>query len=139
MLRKTWRGVLGLCDDGRPYMIPIAHVFEGESLYFFFAKAGRKIQIIRKNPHACYLTSIEDVNEIVTVLVEGILEHLEKLEDMKKIVKIFVEKIFPKDPYFRLLRELSEDHIVEMCYKGKIPGIYKLEIANLTGIAVTRR
>ena len=130
---------LRTCDHYRPYLIPVAHIFYEGSPHFLFAKAGRKIQIICRNPHACYLTSMENVNEIVTVLVEGILEHLENLEDMKRIVKIFVEEIFPRDPYFSFLKNFSVDEIVRMCSEGRIPGIYKLKINSITGIAVTAR
>ncbi len=137
-LERAWRGVLGLCDDYKPYLIPVAHIYTSGSIYFFFSKYGRKIEIIRKNPHACYLTSIEDVHEVVTVLVEGILEHLENLEVMKKIVKIFVENIFPRDPYFANLRCLTVDDIVRSCANGEMPGVYKLNIINLNGISVVR-
>ncbi|NPB00050.1 MAG: hypothetical protein GXO10_01610 [Crenarchaeota archaeon] len=138
ILEQTWRGVLGLCDEYKPYLIPVAHIFVNDSLYFFFSRFGRKIEIIRRNPHACYLTSIENVNEVVTVLVEGILEHLEDLETMRRIVKIFVENIFPRDPYFTYLRNLSVDEIVEKCINRTMPGIYRLNITDLSGLLVRR-
>lgn len=138
VLERTWRGVLGLCDESKPYLIPVAHVFMNDSVYFFFSKYGRKVEIIRRNPHACYLTSIEDVDEVVTVLVEGVLEHLENLEVMKRIVKIFVENIFPRDPYFTSLRGMTVEDIVRSCARGEMPGVYKLNIVNLNGLSVVR-
>ncbi len=47
---------LGLCDGEAPYVVPLnfAHCMEGEKHIFYFhsAKAGRKIELIRKNKKA---------------------------------------------------------------------------------------
>ncbi|MCL1984128.1 MAG: pyridoxamine 5'-phosphate oxidase family protein [Methanomassiliicoccaceae archaeon] len=49
---------IGLCADGRPYIVPMNFAFETVDgsifLYFHCAAEGRKIDIIRKNGDACF-------------------------------------------------------------------------------------
>ncbi len=49
---------LGLADDGQPYIVPMNFGYEmsGErlTLYFHCATAGRKLEIIGRNPRACF-------------------------------------------------------------------------------------
>lgn len=48
---------LGLCDGGRPYVVPLSFGYEnvGKELYIYFhcAKEGRKIDLIAKNNSVC--------------------------------------------------------------------------------------
>lgn len=48
---------LGLVDGDRPYVVPLNFGFEdtrdGLVLYFHSAREGRKIKLLRKNPHVC--------------------------------------------------------------------------------------
>jgi nitroimidazol reductase NimA-like FMN-containing flavoprotein (pyridoxamine 5'-phosphate oxidase superfamily) len=49
---------LGLCLDGKPYVIPLNYGFgyvDGKlSIYFHSAKTGLKIDMIEKSPSACF-------------------------------------------------------------------------------------
>ena len=49
---------LGLCAGNRPYIVPLHFAIATENgetaLYFHCASEGRKIDMIRENPHACF-------------------------------------------------------------------------------------
>ena len=49
---------LGLVDDGKPYIVPLNYGFEEKdgqiTLVFHSAQEGRKIDIIKRNPSACF-------------------------------------------------------------------------------------
>lgn len=49
---------LALCDGGKPYLVPLNFAFLTENgkltLYFHSASQGRKIDLIRKSPNACF-------------------------------------------------------------------------------------
>ncbi len=45
---------LAMVDCGRPYLVPLLYGFDGERLFFHSAFEGRKIDILRKNPHVCF-------------------------------------------------------------------------------------
>ena len=49
---------LGLCDGGRPYVVPLNFGVRAEggsvALYFHCAASGRKLDVIRSNPQVCF-------------------------------------------------------------------------------------
>lgn len=45
---------LALCDGDRPYVVPLCFGYDGRRLYFHCASEGRKIDLIRRNPNACF-------------------------------------------------------------------------------------
>ena len=56
---------LGLVDGGEPYVVPLCFGYDGRSLYFHCARAGRKLDLLRLNPLVCF-----EVDELERV-VEG--------------------------------------------------------------------
>jgi len=45
---------LGLCCDGWPYVVALNYGYEEGHLYFHGALEGKKVDIIRTNPKACF-------------------------------------------------------------------------------------
>ncbi len=45
---------LAMCDEGQPYIVPLCFGYEGSTLYFHSALEGRKLEVLRKNPHVCF-------------------------------------------------------------------------------------
>ena len=43
-------GMLGLSDEGIPYVIPLNYVWHNNSIFFHCANEGRKLEIISQNP-----------------------------------------------------------------------------------------
>lgn len=41
-------------SDGKPYAVPITHVYDGENFYFHCAKEGLKLDLIAKNKNAAF-------------------------------------------------------------------------------------
>jgi nitroimidazol reductase NimA-like FMN-containing flavoprotein (pyridoxamine 5'-phosphate oxidase superfamily) len=54
---------LGLSTDGEPYVVPVSFGYDGGALYFHSAAEGRKIEMIRANPRACF--EVEGASEII--------------------------------------------------------------------------
>jgi hypothetical protein len=52
-------GHLALADDGQPYVVPICFGHEPGRIYFHCAKEGRKLDIIRRNPRACFQVDVD--------------------------------------------------------------------------------
>ncbi len=53
-------GHLGCCDDGKPYVVPMAYVFHDNTLYGQTTE-GRKVEMLRKNPLVCF--QVESLND----------------------------------------------------------------------------
>ncbi len=44
---------IAMCDAGRPYLVPMSFGYRSGAFYVHCAAAGRKLEILRKNPHVC--------------------------------------------------------------------------------------
>jgi nitroimidazol reductase NimA-like FMN-containing flavoprotein (pyridoxamine 5'-phosphate oxidase superfamily) len=45
---------LAMVDRGRPYVVPLNFGYRDRKLYFHSAAEGRKIDVLRANPHVCF-------------------------------------------------------------------------------------
>ena len=54
ILRKSTVCRLALMDAGRPYLVPLCFGYEAGHLYFHSAPAGKKIDLLKKNPNVCF-------------------------------------------------------------------------------------
>ena len=54
IIRKSLVCRLGLVDDGSPYIVPLCFGYKDNSLHFHSAKAGRKIEILKRNNEVCF-------------------------------------------------------------------------------------
>jgi nitroimidazol reductase NimA-like FMN-containing flavoprotein (pyridoxamine 5'-phosphate oxidase superfamily) len=50
---------IALVDGDTPFLVPVFYGFDGESLYFHSAKAGSKIEIMKRNNKVCFEISID--------------------------------------------------------------------------------
>lgn len=53
LLHTAQVGRLGLCDAGRPYVVPVHFVYLHGSIYVHSATEGRKIRVLQANPSCC--------------------------------------------------------------------------------------
>ena len=100
---------LALSDNNLPFLIPVLYAYDGTSLYFHSAKAGTKIDILKRNNNVCFEISVD--NGIVesdmacdfeakhrTVIGFGKAQFLESEDDkiavLDRIVSQFTDKKF---------------------------------------------
>lgn len=100
---------LALSDNNMPFLVPVFFAYDGTSIYFHSAKAGTKIEILKKNNNVCFEISID--NGVVesdmacdfeakhrTVIGFGKAEFVEseeeKIHALNKIVALFTDKKF---------------------------------------------
>jgi len=97
VLNRGTAGVLALSgDDGYPYAVPLSYVYDGSKIYFHGAKAGHKVDAIRRCEKASFC--VVDQDQVVpeeytsyfrSVIVFGALriveDDAEKLEAIKKL------------------------------------------------------
>lgn len=103
---------LGLSYNDYPYIIPMNYGYSNNCLYFHSAKEGKKLDIIKKNPNACFEIDIE--NELLkgnrpcdwgmkykSVIGFGkaqiVSDLLAKKEALNIIIKNYTSRIFEFD------------------------------------------
>ena len=105
ILDRGTSGVLALSGEGGyPYAVPISYVYHGGKLYFHCAKAGHKLDAIRREPRASFCVIDEDrvvpaeyTTYFRSVIAFGRIRVLE--EDGEKLAAIekLAEKYAPED------------------------------------------
>jgi hypothetical protein len=53
IIRKALVCRLGLAVDNRPYVVPLCFGYRDRTLYVHSAPEGRKVEMVRENPHVC--------------------------------------------------------------------------------------
>ena len=127
---------LGLVDDEKPYIVPLNYAFEeidGQvTFYFHSALEGRKIDIIKKNPYACFemdcslkITRNEVLSkwstEYESVIGYGDIERIEDAAEKKRAMDLIVKR-----HGFEGVPEYS-DRIFS------VTALYKLTVSEISG------
>ncbi len=50
---------LALADNNTPFVVPVFYAYDGSALYFHSAKAGSKIEIMKRNKTVCFSISLD--------------------------------------------------------------------------------
>jgi uncharacterized protein len=59
VLRRATVCRLGLCEDNRPYVVPVCFGYKDNALYIHCGPEGKKLEIIRKNNNVCFEVDID--------------------------------------------------------------------------------
>ena len=139
LLRSSRRGVLAVNgDDGYPYAIPINYLYdeENEKIIFHGAKAGHKVDALKKNDKICFTVfGNEMVKEeawapfLQSVVVFGRCHLVESQEDAIALVKKFAAKYYPN------MDMINE----EVALSGRAVQMFEIQIEHLSGKEVQER
>ncbi|SDL49597.1 hypothetical protein SAMN05421823_106174 [Catalinimonas alkaloidigena] len=89
LLRGAEVGRLACQGDAHPYVVPIAFVYDGESLYAH-SWEGQKVALMRQNPAVSFqVDRILSLTQWQSVLVEGTFEELAGQEAEEALRKLY--------------------------------------------------
>lgn len=57
IIRSAKTMYMALADNDTPFLVPLHFAFDGTALYFHSAKAGTKIELLKRNPVVCFAIS----------------------------------------------------------------------------------
>jgi len=98
VMNRCTNGVLAcLGDDGYPYAVPLNFVYFNGKIYFHSAKAGHKIDAVKKHPKVSFAVIDEDTivseeytsyfRSVIAFGKAGIAEGVERQEAFEALVK----------------------------------------------------
>ena len=139
LLRSSRRGVLAVNgDDGYPYAIPINYLYdeENEKIIFHGAKAGHKVDALKKNDKICFTVFGNEAAKeeawapfLQSVVVFGRCHLVESQEDAIALVKKFAAKYYPN------MDMVNE----EAASSGRAVQMFEIQIEHLSGKEVQER
>jgi len=105
ILREAPIGRLGVCTNGKPYVIPMNFAYDDGSIFLHSHREGKKMQIIAKNPSVCFEIDEGRIKEAEkpcsygfnyqSVIVEGTIRILEVHEEKLRGLKLISDKYAP--------------------------------------------
>ena len=133
VLYRGTSGVLALAgDDNYPYAVPISYVYENSKVYFHSAKAGHKIDAIRKCSKASFCVIAQDEifpEEYTTyfrsVIVFGKIRILEDENEIREAIEKLAIRYHPTDSI--------ENRNQEIAREWKTLCMIELSVEHMTG------
>lgn len=125
LLMHSKIGRLGCIAEGRPYIVPVNYVFDGDAI-LIHALHGKKIKAMRENPNVCFqVDEIEGDFRWRSIIVYGSYEEItqdgERARAMNALLKHF-PALTPVETY-----------IVEGA-GTPAPIIFRIRIEKITGL-----
>jgi nitroimidazol reductase NimA-like FMN-containing flavoprotein (pyridoxamine 5'-phosphate oxidase superfamily) len=103
ILREARVCRLAMVDGDRPYLVPLTFALDGDDLILHSARAGRKIELLRRNPAVCF--EVEEGVEVLqaetacdfsmrfrTVIGTGQAEFVEDAAERARLLTLFVAR-----------------------------------------------
>ena len=98
-------GVLALAEEGGyPYAVPLSYVYDGERLYFHCARAGHKLELIRRDGRASFCVIGQDqvvpaeyTTYFRSVIAFGTVRILEEDGEKRAAIEKLAVKYAPAD------------------------------------------
>jgi uncharacterized protein len=131
ILREARICRLALSDGDRPYLVPLTFALDGDDVVLHSARAGRKIDILRRNPVVCF--EVEEGVEIVpagtacefgmqfrTVIGFGDVEFVEDPAERGRLLALFGPR------YGASLAPLPDAQVERTC-------VLRIRVRELTG------
>ena len=139
LLRSSRRGVLAVNgDEGYPYAIPINYLYDEENnrIIFHGAKAGHKVDSLKKNDKICFtIYGNETIKEenwapyLQSVVIFGKCHLVENKDDIISMLKKFALKYYPNEEMVNK----------EIEFSGRGIQMFEIEIEHLSGKEVQER
>jgi hypothetical protein len=143
LMDRSTHGVVAISTGtNTPYCLPLSLVRMGDSLYFHTAKEGRKIDLLRQNPHVCvtfvggdepaYVDAGYYTTYFQSVVAEG--TAVEVTEDAEKVtaLRALCQKLTPE--------AMTGDHFDRAIAQSlAVTGIWRIDLTSVTGKAKLRK
>lgn len=87
-------GRIACCDGNRPYLVPIAFVYQDGSI-FGHSGIGQKVEMMRANPNVCFeVEQVESLGHWESAVVNGVYHELDG-EEREDGLRLLVEHLAP--------------------------------------------
>ena len=122
---------VALCENDKPYIVPLCFGYKEMALYFHCATEGKKLDILRKNNNVCFEVDVDCKisktgkscswgMKYKSVIGFGKAEFIEDAESKRKALDIFMEHY--SDESFEYPQDAVNNTVV-----------IKVEIESMTG------
>jgi nitroimidazol reductase NimA-like FMN-containing flavoprotein (pyridoxamine 5'-phosphate oxidase superfamily) len=129
-------GRLAMAKGDIPYVVPLSFGYANGKIYLHFAKKGKKLDFISKNPRVCFVVDkyFEDAHRWESVIAHGKIRVFDDVEKKEEALKILGRKI-QGEAAMKRTGNMPEEVRANM--EKRFAGVYVAQIAieQMTGWA----
>jgi nitroimidazol reductase NimA-like FMN-containing flavoprotein (pyridoxamine 5'-phosphate oxidase superfamily) len=92
ILSKSRYGRLGLCADGKPYVVPMSYVYSSGKIFLHSRSSGKKADLARKNKEVCFQVDLLDGNRWSSVIAIGNAQLSSDREAKRRMFESFTAR-----------------------------------------------
>jgi nitroimidazol reductase NimA-like FMN-containing flavoprotein (pyridoxamine 5'-phosphate oxidase superfamily) len=95
VLETATDGMLGLCDNGKPYCLPFGFVWAHDTIYISMFATGRKWTCLQNNPQVCFTVYgwNEDHTRWSSAVIEGELMAVTDSAEIEIMILANIKKM----------------------------------------------
>ena len=140
LLQASAVGRIGCCENGRPYVVPMAFVYEDGAIYCH-SGIGQKVEILRANPQVCFeVDEVKSLGEWRSAVLMGSYEELDE-QERDVALHLLVEHLAsfaaqPEHPVEDGPEAGTTQHILDRSSRHGV--VFRIKIAEMTGRFETR-
>ncbi|HEU5292157.1 MAG TPA: pyridoxamine 5'-phosphate oxidase family protein [Cyclobacteriaceae bacterium] len=132
VLKTQLVGRIGCYAENELYIVPVTYVFHKGHIYAH-SKEGRKIQMMRKNPHVCFQVDVmENMTNWRSVIIWGTYEELKSEKEQHAGMKI-MDRLMPFLTSETVRPSPGFSHPPEVVEKGVKAVAYRIKVTRATG------
>jgi len=132
IIRKAKVMRLAMVEGDHPYLIPLNFGYESGILYFHTGLKGRKIDVIRKNPHVCFEMDVDHEMVESEIACKWTMKFCSVVGHGQAVfIESNSEKRIGLDA---IMRQYSDQSYTYPDEKLKITSIIKIEIESMTAL-----
>ena len=113
LLTTQKHGRLGLCDNGKPYVVPLSYGYGDGVIYFHSARSGRKLDVIGQNNQACFEVDVWEKGW-ASVICCGRVTLRDDLEAKRKAFRLLMGADVPEERLSKLSSYIGVINIEQM-------------------------
>jgi hypothetical protein len=134
-------GILGMCEDGFAYSVPVNFVYHDKAVFFHSSGEGRKISLLKKSGSVSFLTFIEGgiiakkppcnlTQAYKSVMIEGEAFFVNDIGEKRTALVKLNKKYYPAKDYMSLEEEYLKNF---QSTTGASLEVIKITIKSITG------
>lgn len=131
-------GHLACCENGRPYIVPLAYVFH-ENVIYGQTVEGKKTEILRTNPLVCFQVQKQINEEWKSVMCWGSFEEMDfqklKTDEAISIVELLTKRLgsIQENVGIAIPRYSFTDKAVPLMTNNRKSTLFRIIVTKKTG------
>ena len=102
LLERSQYGRLGLAFENEAYVVPVSHIYDGQTIRFHISREGKKTTYLQANPLACFEVDEWTERGWCSVICYGTVTLSDSVEAKREFLRLSGAAVLPDDQLERM-------------------------------------